>query len=136
MELDYAYLAENAHRDECGKLYVFAADIATLDTEQLPGALFLTLVGRFSVSRFDIGKEHTCKVELSHPDGSRVVLLGDTKINTMANPVDPAADTGAGLIVKLGLVFPHAGKYQVHLSVDGRDVKSLPLWLNYKPKTG
>ena len=133
MELDYAYLAENAHRCPDGKLFVFAADISSLNSEQLPGAMFLTLVARFSVNPSDLKSEHVCRVEFSHPDGSRHALLGDTPLGTMLNPVDPSGETGAGLMAKLGLVFPHAGKYMIHVSLDGREVKALPIWLNYAP---
>jgi hypothetical protein len=135
MQLDYAYLAENAHRGEDGKLYVFAADIANLESEQLPAAIILNLVARLSVSPSEVNDEHTCKIELSHPDGSRQGMLENTKLKTVSNPEDPEADTGAGLIVKLGLVFPNPGRYLVHLSVDGHEMKSLPLRLTYKPKS-
>jgi hypothetical protein len=95
----------------------------------------LSLVARMIVEPSEVDKKHLFRIEISRPDGSREPMCNDSPLNTKRNDNDPEDKSGAGLIVKMGLVLPHPGKYRLHLIVNNKELKEIPLWLKYSPAT-
>jgi hypothetical protein len=131
MELTFAFLADAADLSADGRLHVLGADYDALLCESFPVVIpSVVLVAKLSVAPAELDQRHVARVELSHPNGQRIVLVDDVPMTTSSNRLRPGKPSGSTLILSMGFVhLPEPGDYGVHLLVDGREMKTLPLLL-------
>lgn len=142
MELDFGMLADNAHVDTAGKLYILG-EFRYIRAASVParhGRMFL--VFRLVADAVEVRDTGTAEVELEvvDADGNRVgELPRSPKMQIRFVPVGPA-DRGkwwAQVTLELnGLVLPHFGDYGIHIFVNGRPVGRVAFHVQQLPPSG
>jgi hypothetical protein len=125
MELDYAFLAEKASRLDDGKLVVFGGDIDGIATARLPAPFQPTLVAKMTLEEGESRNGHVFSLECTSPSGNRVVIVKDQSLDPP--PSVEGMRSSCGLIATIGIGLKSRGIYRLHLIVDGKELKSLPV---------
>jgi len=130
MELRFAFLALNADHSQSGELWVATADFDRIVTAGLPIQTKFCVVAKFTVLPDEVEQPHTVRLELTKPDGQRVPMGTEQPVSARRHPVDPNLPTGASIIMNLGLPIEARGQHTFHILADGREVKTLPLFVD------
>jgi hypothetical protein len=129
MELTCAMLAAYAELAADSRLSVIGGDLDTIRLRgDLPGAsvLPLYLVVLLRLPKDECGREYTIQVEFRDPGGEVIEQLPQK----VTPPEPPQADrmTKVGAVVAFqGLRFTAAGKHDFRVTVDGKEIASIPV---------
>lgn len=129
MDLAFAFLALNAEHSTERQLWVAAADFDIIEAAGFPVYSKFCIVVKFRVAPEEVAQPHSLRIELTRPNGEQIVLVEHQDVATMANPHDPARQSGATIIVNAGVLLLVPGSYAINIFADGREVKSLPLFV-------
>jgi hypothetical protein len=131
MELDYAYFAEKADRLADRRICTWGAEFDSVQGDRFPFFFALSLVTRFVVRPEDQLEGHAFHIEVSHPTNPEKVRACDpSPIKANRNPIEPGLPSGASVVIGFGILFDEPGKYIVRVFLDGKEVKSLPLYVS------
>jgi hypothetical protein len=120
MYVEYAFLCEYADPTRGDLLNIFGAGLHTLSFTKLPDERPLTLVASIEYSPEDVG-EHTVGIKLIDSDGK-------DKICPMTSDVIFSADKRFyGFDARLCPLFHKYESHSVEVTVDGRNIASIPL---------
>jgi hypothetical protein len=126
MELDFAFLAENADVTTGGKLCCFGAGIDLLVAGGFPAWVPpFYLVVRFKVLPSDLLESHSFHVELVNPNGEVNNAAAPMLVNKMENPIDKSKPTGAILVAVMQMPVPESGTYQFRLLLNDSPIRTL-----------
>lgn len=122
MEFDLGLMADNAHADQSGKLYILG-EFKYIFAPKLPARHGrFTVVARWIAHTVEIkNKKNTFQIEIVDADGSPVIPRSP-EMDLMFGPIGPAArgQSRAQLILAMeGFVAQKYGDYSIHFFVNG-----------------
>ena len=130
--IDYALLADFV-RVEGGTAHLVAAGIDTVYSETVPVGQNLGLLARLTFTKEDGSKAHKVEILFRDPQNNPLVRL-EAQV-TVARPKDLPRGWPTGVFIgrNFGVPLPAYGIYSLVISVDGHELKSIPLRVA-KPK--
>ena len=134
MELAYAFLAERADRLQDGRLVVFGGDADSIQVTLFPFLLTASLVVKATLNPDEPLEGHTLAVDITGSDGVRHNVMKAVPISTTRNQMDPQQASGANVIVNMSLKIDGPGHKQIHVVIDGSEVRKLSLWISQTEK--
>lgn len=126
MDVVFAVLADSANVSQEGKLNILGS-FATIYAQGFPARHpAMQLVIRMEASSVEAGRPKKLEVLIVDPDGAKIgELSADFTV-----PAPPTAGERINMQVILGMVdtvFPKAGKYGVHILIDGNEGFTVPI---------
>ena len=136
IELNLGLLADNAHIDDRGKLWILG-EFRYIFTPTVPATYGkFALVARWIATVVELrGKESTFQIEFVDQDGNPVVPISP-KFPLQFGPLGDAAPgkMQAQLVLEMGGVpLPKYGEYAFHLIVNGNHTGHVPLYVAVAP---
>ena len=129
MEIDYAFLANNAAPLQDGRLCIFGAEFDGFDSEQFPVVTPpITLVARISLRPDEPVDGHSVQLEMTKPNGEREPMAEPIPLNCCRSKRNPDLPGYSSLIVGLVMGLDAPGLYQIHILIDREEAKTLNLY--------
>jgi hypothetical protein len=125
MRLAHAFLAKAAEVSSDGCFSALSADFDVLtayESEKFLGPF--VLLAKFWFTPNELGN-HQFAVELERPGGVNRMLVVRTSLVVEPNSHDPKRESGAAIMLPMGIPEPTPGEYRLHLLMDGRDCADL-----------
>jgi uncharacterized protein DUF6941 len=131
MKLAYALLADAAQNSPDGKISMLGGDFDTIYAQKFPTQhASLALVMRFDVEKQECGLEHQLRVAISGPLNAQVVAPLVSSFVPQANPVYQNRLVKAFITMTIqNLAFESEGVYNFNITVDGRSMGKVTLYL-------
>lgn len=135
MKLAYALLADAAQTTPDGKISMLGGDFDSIFAQTFPARhSSLTLVMRFDVEKEECGLEHQFRVAISGPLNTPVVAPLTGAFVPQASPVYLNRPVKAFVTMMLqNLTFESQGTYNFNITVDGRSMGKVTLYLVQQP---
>jgi hypothetical protein len=129
MELDFALLTDNVDPSPNGSLHLWGAGFEGLLAPSFPAVHRFAVVVKMSASPEEAQRGHPIALEVTDADGERRQIMSDAnaRVPQSKNPLRPIYAT---FILGLAYGFTKAGLYTFKFFVDGREVKSWPIYLD------
>lgn len=145
MELQYAICARYAEVTPDGFFAVFGGGIDSIQLNQLPGAVpMMSLLIRLTARTEELQEEHRLRGDLFSPREERQPLEVDFPLPTNLSPgrqnlnsEQPHRPISFNCALSLtNLTFPEAGEYTFRISLDGRQLGNIGLFVNKAGQQG
>jgi hypothetical protein len=133
-QIDYAILANYAEFGPDGRLAMVGGDLngfrGTFPLQIQP----ITLAMRVNFLPEECNRDYGLTAELLPPDGAALASLAIPPFRPPA-PSIPDREMAAAVVMQFqGIVFPVPGRYQMRLSINGREMKTIILRLEDSPQ--
>jgi len=131
MKLAYAVLADAAQVTPDGKTSMLGGDFDTIFALRFPAQHpSLALVMRFDVEKQECGLEHQLRIAVTGPLNTQVAGPIISDFIPRANPAYPNRLVKALMVATFhNLEFASQGTYNVNITVDGRSMGKVTLYL-------
>jgi hypothetical protein len=131
MELEYAFCAKFADVGTDGFVTLFGGGIDSIAAAQFPTILLtLAVTGCVTVPLEEANGDHQMRIELFGPTGDRHPLEIEFPVMVRVSPADPPRAPRLNFAVCLqNLIFGMAGRHEFRISVDGRQLGTVPLYI-------
>jgi uncharacterized protein YuzE len=125
--VDYALLCHAALVQENGLLSVLGGGVDRVGGVEFPLRFALTLAFRIEWDDAELELPHSLLIRVEHPDGERLAEVQGGLVAQRMPGVGPGMPVGSIAAVPLALDVRRPGLYRVRISVDGDELKALPL---------
>lgn len=130
IQLDFALLALGAEPSVSGKLNIFGGAFERMAVSTLPASVPpFAIVAKFFAEGVDTEENHVLRMYGINAQDIRSTLVEGLEFKIGPAPSVEQTISYAVVILQLGLTISHAGKYQFVLEVDGKEVRTLPLFI-------
>ena len=135
IKLNFGALADNAHVDASGKLYILGEFRYILAPTVPARHGHLAVVARWTATTSELDKTHSLEVEIVDQDGSAIIPRSP-RIEFKFAPIGPAAhgEVQAQIVLQMdGLLLPKFGNHAINFWVDGVTAGRIPFFVTQLP---
>ena len=131
MDVEFALLADAAQSSPDGKLHVLGGGISEIFAPTFPATHpVLAFVLNLRLHPLECNQSHRLHIQLWDADGRSLQPDIAMEFDIPRNPRHRTRDVFAQLVLNIvGLQLPQPGDYDFHVVVDGRHLKTLPLYV-------
>lgn len=123
-------LALGAEPSVSGKLNVFGGAFERMAVSALPATVPpFAIVAKFFAEDVAAEEKHVLRMYGINAQGIRSTLVEGLEFKIGPSPSVEQTISYAVVILQLGLTISHVGRYQFVLEVDGKELRTLPLFI-------
>lgn len=125
MQLDFAFLCSFASYLHDNRSVIIGAGIDGMETATFPFAAQLPLMARLLAPPGESLSGHTCRVEISAPNGHRSRVCENVQVEASRDERYPDSSAVALVVLNLTIEFRQKGEHLFHLFVDEKEAKQI-----------